>query len=115
MRMMCPHCNEHAYTRTSLQLTSTSRTGTTSPPRSSCSMIHAPLITSPRAGGGALARAQQQCSDQPGADGVVGAALFGSFLTDDCVRPIAAIFDQLIFGMGKVFKIVYLHRNQLSE
>jgi hypothetical protein len=25
MRMMCPHCNEHAYTRTSLQLTSTSR------------------------------------------------------------------------------------------
>ena len=25
MRMMCPHCNEHAYTRTSLQLTITSR------------------------------------------------------------------------------------------
>ena len=25
MRMMCPHCQEHAYTRTSLQLTSTSR------------------------------------------------------------------------------------------
>ncbi|MFG0641901.1 MULTISPECIES: ogr/Delta-like zinc finger family protein [Delftia] len=25
MRMMCPHCNEHAYTRTSLQLTNTSR------------------------------------------------------------------------------------------
>ena len=25
MRMQCPHCDEHAYTRTSLQLTRTSR------------------------------------------------------------------------------------------
>ena len=72
------------------------------------------MITSPWAGG-AFARAQQQRPDQTGADGVVGSGLLAPFFIHDCHQPIAAVFGQLPFCMGKAFKIFYLHRNQLSE
>ena len=64
----------------------------------------------PAGRGGAIAGAEQKRPDQPGADGVVGTALFGPFHTEYCIVPVAAGFDQCLFSGFIIF--FYLHGNQ---
>ena len=63
----------------------------------------------PAGRGGAIAGAEQERPDQPGADGVVGTALFGPFHTEYCIVPLAAGLDQSQFSGFIV--IFYLHGN----
>ncbi|WP_347830171.1 hypothetical protein, partial [uncultured Planktomarina sp.] len=56
-------------------------------------------LQSPARGpGGAVAGAEQERPDQPGADGVVGTALFWSLRTDFFSAPLAAGLDQSQFS-----------------
>ena len=59
--------------------------------------------------GFAIARAQQERPDQPGADGVVGTAFFWSLQADYCSVPLAAGLDQSQFS-GFIVNF-YLHGN----
>ena len=63
----------------------------------------------PAGRGGAIAGAEQERPDQPGADGVVGTALFGPFHTEYCIVPLAAGLDQSQFSGFIIF--FYLHGN----
>ena len=67
------------------------------------------LQSTARGPGGAIAGAEQERPDQPGADGVVGTALFGPFHTEYCIVPLAAGLDQSRFSGFIIF--FYLHGN----